>query len=127
MQNRAMKPSDYEQLLRLCYQGPIEEQLWRSFLYALKDTLQASYVTLMLRPPKDDDMGVLLNAHELKGKGYNSYIKRFHAQNPFVDLPVNKAVTVDDVLNMHSFKQSEYYQNYLKIAFSCAGAKIQKI
>lgn len=107
---------DFEQLLKACYQGPLEEKLWQTFLYALKERMNARYVTLMLRPPKENDLGVMLNAHQLQGQGYNSYKKRFHAQNPFIDLPVNKAVTLDEVVDRQSLTASDYYREYLQVA-----------
>lgn len=108
--------TDYDDLLKACYQGPLEAKLWQTFLYTLKAAMNARYVTLMLRPPQEGDLGVMLNAHQLQGQSYNSYRQRFHAQNPFIDLPVNQAVTLDEIIDRETLKASEYYQQYLTVA-----------
>ena len=111
-----MENKNYEDLLKLCYQGPLEQELWHSFLYALKGELKARYVTLILRSPQHGDLGVILSAHDLRGKSYSSQIKQYHDQNPFIDMPVNKALTIDDIVNKEAFKATDYYQHYLKVA-----------
>ena len=54
--------SKYDHLIGLLYQGALEQQPWQSALPALRETLDAQVVSLVLRPPSDHDQGVILNS-----------------------------------------------------------------
>ena len=57
-----MNSTDYDRLMQACYQGPLEENLWATFLKELERVLSARFVTILLRPPKAGDQGVVLNS-----------------------------------------------------------------
>ena len=52
---------NFNHLVGLIYQGPLEKQPWQSALPALREALDAQVVSLVLRPPTADDQGVILN------------------------------------------------------------------
>ena len=54
--------TEYDRLVRLIYQGALEQQPWQSALPALREALDAQVVSLVLRPPSDHDQGVILNS-----------------------------------------------------------------
>ena len=108
-----MYPAEYDNLIQSIYQGPLEASLWQSFLQNLQKELQAQYVTLLLRPPREGDTGVVLNAVVPFSESYDSYRNRYFSEDAFVDLPVGKAMLLDDVLDRESFQQSQYYKDYL--------------
>jgi len=108
-----IEKQQWDELLFACYQGGLQQPLWQDFLQQLKDLFVAQYVTLMLRPPKEGDEGVVLNAIQPYIDTYYSYKAHFFAQDPFVNLPLGKALTLDDVVDMQQFKQTAYYLDYL--------------
>lgn len=101
-------------VIKACYQGPLEEKLWATFMQELKKQFKARFVTLLLRPPKAGDAGVVLNALMTSEHLYNDYNQRYFSQDPFVDLPLGKVVTADEVLDMEQFKRTDYYQHFLQ-------------
>ena len=104
----------YDSLIKSCYRGPLEKNLWETFLQELKHALKARYVTLLLRPPREGDRGVVLNAFVSSDNAFNEYNEHYFAHDLFVNLPLGRAVTIDEVLDMQALKETEYYSNYLK-------------
>lgn len=109
-----MNSEEYNHIIHTCYQGPLEKKLWQNFLQALKEGFDAPFVTLLLRPPKLGDKGVVLNAFVSSDIAYNEYKEHYFSQDPFINLPLGKAFTAEEILDMAEFKKSDYYLNYLK-------------
>lgn len=108
-----MYDNDYDQLIQAIYQGPMEENLWQGFLTRLQQIMGVQYVTLLLRPPREGDAGVVLNAVLPYTESYHAYREHYFSKDPFVDLEEGKAFILDDVVKLEDFKQSEYYRDYL--------------
>ena len=120
--------ADYEQLVGLVYQGALEEQPWQSALPLLREVLDAQVVSLVLRPPSNDDRGAILNcvrpeANMLRDQGSladpsdweaSAYRDQFFALDPFVNLPVDEVVALEDILPDAELIASDYYQHYLQ-------------
>ncbi|HEY9033973.1 MAG TPA: helix-turn-helix transcriptional regulator, partial [Pseudomonadales bacterium] len=109
-----MRNADIDQLISDCYKGPLEQSPWQSFMQGLQQALDAPYVTLLLRPPRDGDAGVVLNVVLHSGDAYQRYNEHYYAQDPFVDLPPGAVLTVDEVVDIGEYKQSDYYRQYLQ-------------
>lgn len=105
---------DFDEIVKACYQGPLEESPWHEFMQCLKKALSARYVTLLLRPPKVDDSGVVFNALMFSGDAYRDYNEHYYAQDPFVGLPLNQVFTVDEIVDIDQYRQSSYYKDYLQ-------------
>jgi PAS domain-containing protein len=93
---------DFDTLVDLIYQGALEEQPWQGALPALRTVLDAQVVSLVLRPPSDDDRGVILNC------------VRPDPLDPFVNLPLNRVVALEDILPDRELMASDYYLHYLQ-------------
>lgn len=123
----------YDKLVGLIYQGALEEQPWHSTLPALRDQLDAQVVSLVLRPPSPNDEGFILNCVRLDSGAEDedtndsrsefadpndweasAYREQFFSLDPFVNLPLNKVVTLADILPDRELTQTDYYQHYLK-------------
>ena len=120
---------DYDALLADIYQGPLEDPPWRSFLPRFCHETRALAVSLVLRPPAEDDEGLILNyqrqdnedapARELADPSdwpSSAYKERFFALDPFVNLPSNRVVGLDEILSEEALLNSEYYRHYLEPA-----------
>ena len=114
--------ADYDHLLGLVYQGALEEQPWQSALPLLREVLDAQVVSLVLRPPSDDDRGAILNcvrpeSHVQRGQGLladpsdweaSAYRDQFFALDPFINLPLDEVVALEDILPDAELVASDY-------------------
>jgi len=119
---------DLSQLIGLIYQGALEAQPWQSALPALRESMDAQVVSLILRPPTADDQGVILNCvrpDEDRGSGdgaladpndweVSAYREQFFSLDPFVNLPLDKVVALEDILPDQQLIASDYYLHYLE-------------
>lgn len=123
--------ADYDQLVSLIYQGALEEQPWHSTLPALRKHLDAQVVSLILRPPSPNDGGFILNCVRVDADDdpdsdaasqfadpndweASAYREQFFSLDPFVNLPLNKVVTLADILPDAELTRTDYYEHYLK-------------
>lgn len=118
--------TDYDTLVGLIYEGPLEAQPWQSALPALREFLDVQVVSLVLRPPSSDDPGVILNSvRPVPGDDQASlaspddwelttYRDQFFSLDPFVNLPLNKVIALSDMLDDEALVHSDYYQQYLQ-------------
>ncbi len=120
--------SDFSHLVGLIYQGALEEQPWQSALPALREALDAQVISLVLRPPTADDQGVILNcvrpAQDRNSADatladpndweVSAYREQFFSLDPFVNLPLDKVIALEDILADADLVTSDYYLHYLK-------------
>ena len=118
----------YDRLVDLLYEGALAAQPWQKTLPALRESLDAQVVSLVLRPPSDVDSGVILNcvrpAPGIETEGTSladpsdwearAYREEFFALDPFVNLPQDKIIALEDILSDEDLVASDYYQHYLK-------------
>ncbi|TXS95494.1 helix-turn-helix transcriptional regulator [Parahaliea maris] len=114
---------DYDQLLGLIYEGPLEARPWQSALPRLREVFGAQVASLVLRPPAEDDRGLILNSvRDSAGNNLadpndwevSAYREQFFALDPFINLPLNKVVTLQDMLDGEELENSDYYRHYLQ-------------
>jgi DNA-binding CsgD family transcriptional regulator len=107
--------SDFSELLAAIYEGPLEPVPWKSALDLLRRYLRASYVTLMLRPPSADREALMVNsAGDWPITREAEYNKHYYALDPFVDLPQDRVVTVQELIGDANWRESEFYKQFLK-------------
>lgn len=119
---------DYDRLIALIYQGALEQHPWQSALPLLREALDAQVVSLVLRPPSADDQGVILNCVRPESPlpdgpttladpedwEVSAYREQFFALDPFVNLPVDKVIALEDILPDRELMASDYYLHYLE-------------
>lgn len=121
--------SDYDQLIGLVYEGALEQLPWQSALPALREALDAQVVSLVLRPPSADHAGVILNCvrpdatqeqqpetllADPNDWEVSAYREQFFALDPFVNLPADKVVALEDILPDQELMATDYYRHYLE-------------
>ena len=118
--------TEYDRLIGLIYQGALEQQPWQSALPALREALDAQVVSLVLRPPSDHDQGVILNSlRPDRGEAasaladpsdweVSAYREQFFSLDPFVNLPLDTVVALEDILPDKELMRSDYYLHYLQ-------------
>jgi DNA-binding CsgD family transcriptional regulator len=107
--------TEFSDLVAAIYEGPLEAVPWKSALDLLRRHLRASYVTLMLQPPSADREALMVNsAGDLPITREAEYNKHYYALDPFVDLPQDRVVTVNELIGDANWRESEFYQQFLK-------------
>lgn len=100
-------------LLEAIYEAPLTEPVWTDFLRALRQTLQADGAIIMLRLPNELESGVIITdgIPGLDGEiGDNPYSEQFYSIDPFVNMPDNITVTLDEHLDMDALLESDFYK-----------------
>jgi DNA-binding CsgD family transcriptional regulator/PAS domain-containing protein len=96
-------------LLGALYEGPMEEPLWHSFLAQVRELLGAHMVTLLLRPPSEQDQVVML-ADGGSLSAIESYNEGQFVLDPFVNLPSREVVSLHEFLSTEALLESEFYR-----------------
>ncbi|HEV3426820.1 MAG TPA: helix-turn-helix transcriptional regulator [Paraburkholderia sp.] len=109
--------AQFSALLARIYQGPLEAVPWKAALELIRVHLDATYTTLILRSPSSDRRGLMVHAAEGAGApndaSYNDY---YYSLDPFVGLPAERVVTVDEVFGETGWLSSELYKQFLQPA-----------
>jgi DNA-binding CsgD family transcriptional regulator len=109
-----MPLGEFSELVRLIFLGPTEAVPWQSALEAIGRQLRANWVTLMLRPPAPERSGLVLVSqpgHPVRvGTTYNQYA---YALDPFVHLPLDRVLRIDDVIEVREWHNTAFYKEFL--------------
>ncbi len=123
--------ADNDLLVHAIYQGALESTPWQGFLPLLRERMDALAVSLILRPPADNDPGVILNAaRDADGAEPDitltladpgdwqpaAYRERFFALDPFINLPPDTVMGLDELMPGNALTASDYYREYLQPA-----------
>lgn len=118
----------YDTLIGLIYEGALEQKPWQSALPLLREMFDAQVVSLVLRPPAEGDRGVILNSlrpdpgitEDQSESGdpsdweLTAYREQFFSLDPFINLPPDQVISLEDLLPDTELVVSEYYQQYLQ-------------
>lgn len=127
MHTKLVNP-DYDRLVQLIYRGASASQPWQETLPVLREWLDAQVVSLVLRPPSAGDEGLILNcirpepgqdrgASALADPNdweVSAYREQFFELDPFVNLPLDKIIALEDLLTDAELMASDYYLHYLE-------------
>ena len=105
----------FSELVRLVYHGSTEPVPWQSLLTEIGRLLEANWVTLVLRPPSMERYGLVLvwkQGFPVRiAINYNQYA---YAIDPFVNLPLDKVLSLDEVISDAALKAGEFYKQFLE-------------
>ncbi|MNZ39655.1 Bacterial regulatory protein, luxR family [compost metagenome] len=104
----------FSSMLGNLYQGPLESTPWQSFLNELSQCLDGKYVTFILRPPSDQNEGLMVNTNGSSAEVVASYSQYYFSLDPFVDLPSGQVVTLEEFVPREEWLNSEFYKNFLE-------------
>jgi DNA-binding CsgD family transcriptional regulator len=119
---------EHDRLVRLIYQGALEQPPWRSTLPALREAINSQAVSLVLRPPAVGDRGLILNCLRPEADAaaggatladpndweVSAYREQFFSLDPFFNLQPDTIITLADLLPDEELMASDYYQHYLQ-------------
>ena len=94
------------------------ESTKKNFLTQLKQLLNLQHATLIVRPPSALDAGLIYTSGDetdipILGNEVGSYTS-LYAQDPLINLPLNKVVTIDEITPRTQLIKSDYYELFLK-------------
>jgi DNA-binding CsgD family transcriptional regulator/PAS domain-containing protein len=103
-----------EDLIAAAYNGMMEKPPWQTLTELLRQRLEAQCVILVLRPPSQDNSGLMVycGANDLAAK--ESYERHFFALDPFVCLDEGKVITVEELIGHDEWLRSAIYLQYLR-------------
>ncbi|MBS0391208.1 MAG: helix-turn-helix transcriptional regulator [Proteobacteria bacterium] len=99
----------------MIYEGTAEATPWSGFLEVLRGMLDANYVTMILRPPSPEHSWQVVFAGEAKPEIAETYNSFFYVVDPFVNLPVGRVMTIEEVVNEEEWLRSAIYQEFLSL------------
>lgn len=94
------------------------ESTKKNFLTQLKQLLNLQHATLIVRPPSANDAGLIYTSGSdtdvpILGNEVGSYTS-LYAQDPLVNLPLNKIMTIEDIMPRQQLLKSDYYELFLE-------------
>ncbi|CAD5378305.1 DNA-binding transcriptional regulator, CsgD family [Pseudomonas sp. OF001] len=104
--------AEYDRLVAALYDAALDSRLWHIPMEQLRDLFAANYVTLILRVPDQSDAGLMIVAGNVEGEGKVTYLTYPHSSTPFINQPVDKVFTVDDLMSEKDWRESSYYQHW---------------
>lgn len=101
-----------EQLLDSIYSGVTEESPWHSFLNQMCDLCRAQTVTFIITMPRLGETGLVFSGRA-NAEYERQYITRFFHFMPFDRQPLNRAFSLEDVMDRETLEATEYYRDLL--------------
>jgi len=105
---------DFEALVGLIYQGPLEPVPWKSFVDRFRRMMNAMTAALILRPPSEADRGLGSEDGDIPAAWKTAYQDHFFALDPFVDLPTGEPTTLEELVPLDELKKSDFYTQYME-------------
>lgn len=105
----------YNELVNLLYEAAKDTntQSWSNPLKLLQTLFQANYVTLILKLPEEDDLGLMIAVGgDLEGDQTVQYLPYQHNITPFSDQPVDTVLTVSDFMFDAEWQENSYRQHW---------------
>lgn len=127
--NTVLSLDDYDRIVGYIHDGALETDQLSEALEELRLLFQANYVVLILRIPGVEDIGLMLVAGELEGRGTVKYFRYLHSDTPFSNMPADTVFTVDDVMSAKEWESSAYYREYSRLndVYHVMGADISTL
>ncbi|MEI8163922.1 MAG: LuxR C-terminal-related transcriptional regulator [Betaproteobacteria bacterium] len=106
----------FSELLGLIYQGPMEAIPWGSALTRLRTHLKSNWITMILRPAAANLAALVIRDGGNGAELYDSSYKQFSvfSLDPFVGLPRDKPVTIDEMIEAKRWLSGEFFKQYLE-------------
>ncbi|WP_211255012.1 helix-turn-helix transcriptional regulator [Nevskia soli] len=109
----------FSRLVALVYRGALDPLPWSGAVEALHRLLQASWVTLILRPASAGHQALMVNMgreggpHVAASPHINPDV---FTLDPFMNLPSDRIVTADEMVGESNWLNSEYYRQFCEPA-----------
>ncbi|ENO81149.1 regulatory protein LuxR [Thauera sp. 28] len=103
---------DYDSLVALAYGGTQDAVPWMQLLESLRTLLGANYVTLILRSHGASQSLQVVFAGEARPAIVQPYEAELAAVDPFVNLPRDRMVMLDELIDEAAWQAGVYYRSF---------------
>lgn len=101
---------EYNRLICAIHEGSFDDQALTRALDMVRQQFGANFVTLILRIPGVEDIGLMLVSGDLEVHGRLAYLTYHRGLTPFSGQPADKVFTQQDVVPESEWESSDYYQ-----------------
>lgn len=102
---------EYDRIVSALYDASLDSRRWGEALEMFRVLFQANFVTLILRSPDESNLGMMI-AVGVEGGDKVTYLPYGHSMTPFVNQPVDKVFTVEDLMTESEWRRMPYYQHW---------------
>ena len=104
--------SRWSDLLLDLHRAPLDGAAWNDFLEKLARALSADSASFILSPRTGEQLGAMFTSGGTP-EGQRNYREQQYTLDPFVRLPKEKVITIDEFVTTEVLLESEFYQKYL--------------
>ena len=102
---------EYDRIVSALYDAALDSRRWGEALEMFRVLFEANYVTLILRSPDESNLGMMI-AVGVEGGDKVTYLPYGHSMTPFVNQPIDKVFTVEDLMTEAEWRRTPYYQHW---------------
>lgn len=103
---------DLNRMILSIYQGLNGEEPWRDTVRHLAVYMNSGSAIIVVRPSTASDLGFLVSEPR-NPEIEDAYRAHFWTQDPFLELPIGRVLTIDEHLGAESWLTSEFYQRVI--------------
>lgn len=111
MNSIELELGEYDRIVSALYDASLDSRRWAEALEMFRSLFQANYVTLILRSPDESNLGMMI-AVGVEGGDKVTYLPYGHSMTPFVNQPIDKIFTVEDLMSEAEWRRMPYYQHW---------------
>ncbi len=100
---------DFDRMVRAIYAGLLEPEPWQYIVKFLARYMDVTSAIIVVRPSTSDDLGYLA-CYPPNPPVERIYQEELWRQDPFLELPVNKLLTIDEAVGAEEWLNSDFYQ-----------------
>lgn len=110
----ALGTVDQNRMTLSIYQGLLGKDPWRDTVRHLASYMSAFSATIVIRPSTSVDLGFLVN-HPRNPEIEHAYRAHYWTLDPFLELPIDEVVTIDEYVGTEKWISSEFYQRFIGV------------
>lgn len=107
----ALGAVDQNRMTLAIYQGLLDKDPWRVTVEHLSVHMAASAI-IVIRPSSSTDLGFIA-CHPRNPEIEHAYRALYWTQDPFLDLPIDQVLTIDEYLGADAWLASDFYRNFI--------------
>lgn len=108
----AMGSVDLNRMILSIYQGLNGEEPWRDTVRHLAVYMNSGSAVIVVRPSTASDLGFLVSEPR-NPEIEDAYRAHFWTEDPFLELPIGRVLTIDEHLGADGWLNSEFYQRII--------------
>ncbi|NDV12706.1 helix-turn-helix transcriptional regulator [Crenobacter caeni] len=103
--------AEFSHALGTLYETAYEPSNWQRAVDTLREVFRANFVTLIVRPESDSDVGNMITAGKVFESRHEKRVQ-YNYPSPFVDLVSDRVYTIGDLMGESEWRASPFYQHF---------------